>query len=155
MTAFKSLVFLILVPGMVAGHLPLAVFLKGTRFETGALSCLAFPFWVIGGVILLRSFWNFIVEGRGTPAPMDPPRQLVVTGFYRRVRNPMYWGVVLILIGYFLWFGYWLLPPYALLVFIAAHLFVTLYEEPSLKKRFGAAYEDYFKRVPRWIPRFK
>jgi protein-S-isoprenylcysteine O-methyltransferase Ste14 len=155
MTALKSLLFLIVAPGMVAGYIPLALLQRGPHIETGYLAYLAFPLWMIGGVILLWSFWNFLVQGRGTPAPIDPPKELVATGFYRYVRNPMYVGVLLILIGHFLWFGYWSLLAYMAVAFITTHLFVTLYEEPTLKRKFGIAYENYLKRVPRWIPRFK
>ena len=91
----------------------------------------------------------------GTPAPMDPPKELVVVGFYRYVRNPMYVGIILILIGYFLWFGYWSLLIYTASVFIVIHLFVTLYEEPTLQRKFGESYEKYCRRVPRWIPRLR
>ncbi len=67
----------------------------------------------------------------------------------------MYVGIVAMIIGYFLWFEYWNLLIYAVVVFLAFNTFVTYYEEPTLKKKFGAAYEEYCKRVPRWIPRFK
>ena len=155
MTALKSLLFLIVAPGMVAGYIPLVLLRRGPQVETGYLAYIAFPLWLIGGVILLWSFWNFLVEGRGTPAPIDPPKELVAVGFYRYVRNPMYFGVLLILIGHFLWFGFWWLLVYTLLAFIVVHLFVTLYEEPTLKKKFGTAYENYLKRVPRWMPRIR
>jgi protein-S-isoprenylcysteine O-methyltransferase Ste14 len=155
MTALKSLLFLIVAPGMVAGYIPLVLLRRGSQVETGFLAYLAIPLWLIGGAILLWSFWNFLIEGRGTPAPMDPPKELVVAGFYRYVRNPMYFGVLLILIGYFLWVGFWSLLVYTAFAFIATHLFVTLYEEPTLKKKFGKSYEDYLKQVPRWIPKFK
>lgn len=154
MTALKSLLFLIVAPGMVAGYIPLVLLRSGPRVETGLLAYLAFPLWLIGGVILLWSFWNFLIQGRGTPAPIDPPKELVVAGFYRYVRNPMYFGVLMILIGHFLWFGFWWLLAYTAFAFLITHLFVTSYEEPTLKKKFGAAYEDYLKKVPRWIPRF-
>lgn len=155
MTALRSLLFLIVAPGVVAGYIPLVLLRIGPRIQTGFFAYLAFPLWVIGGVMLLWSFWNFLAQGRGTPAPADPPKELVVTGFYLYVRNPMYVSITLILIGHFLWLGFWSLLAYAALAFIATHLFVTLYEEPTLKKKFGAAYEDYLKRVPRWIPEFK
>ena len=153
MTALKSLLFLIVAPGMVAGYVPLALLRRGPQVETGPLAYLAFPLWLIGGVILLWSFWNFLVEGRGTPAPVDPPKELVAVGFYRYVRNPMYFGVLLILIGHFLWFGFWWLLAYTVIAFVVVHLFVTRYEEPTLKRKFGAAYENYLQKVPRWIPR--
>ena len=155
MTALRSLLFLIIAPGMVAGYIPLALLRRGSQFETGIFSYLAFPLWMIGGAILLWSFWNFLIQGRGTPAPIDPPKELVAVGFYRYVRNPMYVGVLAMNIGHFLWFGYWNLFIYAIVVFIFFHAFVTYYEEPTLKGKFGPAYEEYLKRVPRWIPRFK
>jgi len=155
MTALRSLLFFILAPGMVAGFIPLALLRMGARIQTGFLSYLAFPLWVVGVAMLVWCFWDFLIKGRGTPAPIDPPKELVVSGLYNYVRNPMYVGVLLVIMGHFLWFGFWGLLIYAVVVFIAFHSFVTFYEEPNLKKRFGAAYEDYLKRVPRWIPRLK
>jgi protein-S-isoprenylcysteine O-methyltransferase Ste14 len=140
---------------MVAGYIPLALLRSGQQVDTGIVAYLAFPLWLFGGVILLWSFWNFLKEGRGTPAPIDPPKELVETGFYRYVRNPMYVAVLSIVIGYFLWFGYWNLLIYAIVVFVAFNSFVAYYEEPTLKRKFGSSYEDYLKRVPRWIPRFR
>ncbi|HEX6035729.1 MAG TPA: isoprenylcysteine carboxylmethyltransferase family protein [Anaerolineales bacterium] len=155
MTALRSLLFLVLAPGTVAGYIPLVLLRQGPQIQTGILAYLAFPFWLVGGVILLWSFWNFLAQGRGTPAPIDPPKELVVVGFYRYVRNPMYVGILAMIIGHFLWFGYWSLLIYAILVFTAFHTFVTYYEEPTLKRNFGAAYEEYLKRVPRWIPKIR
>jgi protein-S-isoprenylcysteine O-methyltransferase Ste14 len=155
MTALKSLLFLILAPGMVAGYIPLALLRTGPQLETGVFSYLAFPLWAIGVVILLWSFWNFLKEGHGTPAPIDPPRELVAVGFYRYVRNPMYVGIMAMNIGHFLWFGYWNLLIYTIVVFIAFSLFVIYYEEPTLKQKFGPAYEAYLKKVPRWIPKLR
>jgi protein-S-isoprenylcysteine O-methyltransferase Ste14 len=155
MTALRSLLFLIVAPGMVAGYIPLALLRGGSQVETGIFAYLAFPLWLIGSIILLWCFWDFTFKGHGTPAPIDPPKELVATGFYRYVRNPMYVGVLAIIIGHFLWFGYWNLLIYAIVVFIGFNTFVAYYEEPTLKRKFGASYEDYLKRVPRWIPRFK
>ncbi len=155
MTALKSFLFLILAPGVVAGYIPLALLRRGAQIETGILAYLAFPLWAIGGIILLWSFWNFLTQGHGTPAPIDPPKELVAAGFYRYVRNPMYVGVLALILGHFLWFGYWNLLVYAILVFLSFHTFVTYYEEPVLKRKFGTAYEDYLQNVPRWIPRFR
>lgn len=155
MTALRSLLFLVVAPGTVAGYIPLVLLRQGPQVQTGILAYLAFPFWLVGGAILLWSFWNFLVQGRGTPAPIDPPKELVMVGFYRYVRNPMYVGILAMIIGHFLWFGYWNLLIYALVVFLAFHTFVIYYEEPTLKRNFGAAYEDYLGRVPRWFPRFR
>jgi len=153
MTALRSLLFFMLAPGMVAGVIPLTLLRTGSQTQTGFFSYLAFPLWLIGVAALLWCFWDFLVKGRGTPAPIDPPKELVVTGLYNYVRNPMYVGVLLVIIGHFLWFGSWNLLIYATVIFVAFHSFVTLYEEPNLKKRFGATYEDYLQRVPRWLPR--
>lgn len=155
MIALKSFRFLIIAPGMVAGYIPLALLRRGAQIETGFFAYLAFPLWTIGGIILLWSFWNFLHEGHGTPAPIDPPKELIATGFYRYVRNPMYVGVLAVILGHFLWFGYWNLLVYAIVVFLAFHTFVTYYEEPILKRKFGTVYEEYRKKVPRWIPRLR
>jgi protein-S-isoprenylcysteine O-methyltransferase Ste14 len=155
MTALKSFLFLIIAPGTVAGYIPLVLLRKGPRIETGIFAYLAIPLWLVGGTILLWSFWNFLHEGRGTPAPIEPPKELVIVGFYRYVRNPMYVGIMLLLLGHFLWFGFWWLLVYTVMAFIIVHLFVTLYEEPTLKRSFGAAYENYLNQVPRWIPKFR
>jgi len=155
MTALRSLLFLVLAPGTVAGYIPLALLRNRSQIETGLFAYLALPLWALGGAILLWSFWNFLNEGRGTPAPIDPPKELVATGFYRYLRNPMYMGILAIILGHFLWFGYWNLLIYAIVVFVAFHTFVTFYEEPTLKRKFGASYEEYLQRVPRWIPRVR
>jgi protein-S-isoprenylcysteine O-methyltransferase Ste14 len=155
MNYFKSLLFLLLAPGILGGVLPLTVLQGGPRLQTGLFSYLAFPIWIMGILILLWCFWDFAHKGSGTPMPIDPPKKLIVSGLYEYVRNPMYVGVFLVIIGHFLWFGYWSLLIYAFLFLIPVHLFVTLYEEPHLKETFGESYEQYLKRVPRWIPRFK
>ena len=154
MTAIKSILFFILAPGVVAGFMPLGLLRTGSHLQTGFLAYLAFPLWIMGIATLIWCFWDFLVKGRGTPAPIDPPKELVVTGLYNYVRNPMYVGVELMLLAHFLWFGFWLLLAYAVFFLLAFHTFIILYEEPTLKKKFGKAYKDYLKRVPRWIPKF-
>jgi len=106
-----------------------------------------------GAVLALWCIVAFIVIGRGTPAPFDPPRRLVVVGPYRRVRNPMYVGVVSIVFGESILFRSYDLVACALILCLMFHLFVVFYEEPTLRKKFGADYEEYCKAVPRWIPR--
>jgi len=155
MIFLKSLLYLIFEAGVFVLYIPLKLLRSGPRLETGIVSFLAIPVWLIGSLIILRCFWDFASRGRGTPVPTDPPRELVLTGFYRYVRNPIYVGVMLIFLGHFLWFGYWKLLLYALVSFLGVHLFILLYEEPVLKKKFGLAYEEYLQRVPRWIPHFK
>ena len=155
MTALRSLLFLIVAPGMVAGYIPLGLLRKGPLIDLGVFAWLALPLWLIGTTILLWSFWNFLKQGRGTPAPIDPPKELVAVGFYRYTRNPMYVGILLMLTGYFLWYGFWSLLIYAVFIFLAFNTFVAYYEEPTLRRNFGTAYEDYCKRVPRWFSIFK
>lgn len=155
MTALKSLLYLIFEAGVFALYVPLTFFRSGPRLETGVFSFLAIALWLIGSLVILWCFRDFTFKGRGTPLPTDPPRELVITGPYRYVRNPIYVGVALIYMGYFLWFGYWAILIYSALAFIAVHAFVVLYEEPTLKRKFGASYEEYLERVPRWVPKFR
>lgn len=105
-----------------------------------------------GATIALSCVFVFAWLGRGTPAPFDPPRRLVVRGPYRLVRNPMYIGVATALIGTALYFAAWQLLLYAVALLVCAHLFVLLYEEPTLRRSFGAEYEAYCRRVHRWLP---
>jgi len=155
MTAYKSLLYLIFEAGLFALYVPLALLRVGSRIETGIISLLAIPLWLIGSLMVLRCFWDFTFKGRGTPVPINPPKELVVTGFYHYVRNPIYVGVLSIFLGHFLWFGYWALLIYTVFAFIGVHAFVVLYEEPTLNRKFGAEYEEYLKRVPRWIPKVR
>lgn len=156
MTALKSILFLILVPGLLLGYFPYVIAAADVElFRTGVLGYLAFPLWLVGGMAMLWCFWNFTVNGKGTPAPIDPSRELVVVGLYRFVRNPMYVAGIIALLGWILWSPSLPLIAAPILFFLAAHLFVTFYEEPTLKKKFGAAYEEYCRQVPRWIPRLR
>jgi protein-S-isoprenylcysteine O-methyltransferase Ste14 len=110
---------------------------------------------VMGFAVALRCIWDFGWTGRGTPAPMVPPQRLVVVGFYRYVRNPMYVGFAAGWIG--LWIVFGRPNPVAIVAVAAAalgvHLFVVFYEEPTLRKKFGADYENYCRNVRRWWPR--
>lgn len=110
---------------------------------------------LIGGAIMLKCVWDFAWHGRGTPAPFDPPRRLVVSGFYRWVRNPMYVGMGLFLIGE----GLMLRPilremlTMCAILWVIVTIFILVYEEPTLRRLFGEEYIDYCKHVRRWIPR--
>ena len=105
--------------------------------------------------LLLDSFARFALQGLGTPAPIAPPRHLVVSGLYRYVRNPMYVTVLWMIAGQGLLFGSVQVLEYGLAAFVVVHLFVLLYEEPTLRSKFGGEYEDYCKNVRRWWPRMK
>jgi protein-S-isoprenylcysteine O-methyltransferase Ste14 len=102
---------------------------------------------------LVDSFARFALQGLGTPAPVAPTQKLVVTGLYLSVRNPIYVAVVVIILGQAILLGDWRLLVYGALFWVACHLFVIVYEEPTLQRTFGAEYITYRANVPRWIPR--
>jgi len=112
---------------------------------------------VLGFAVALRCVWDFARTGRGSPAPFAPPKRLVVIGFYRYVRNPIYVGAALGWIGLWIVFGH--ASPVSIVIAAAAilgvHLFVTLYEEPTLRWKFGADYDEYRRNVRRWLPRVR
>ncbi|MGH7562661.1 MAG: methyltransferase family protein [Gemmatimonadales bacterium] len=108
-----------------------------------------------GGILVLACILTFAVLGRGTPAPFDPPRRLVVRGPYRHLRNPMYLGAGLALLGGVLYYGSLPLLGYLTAFMVASHLFVLLYEEPTLQRLFGPDYTAYRAATPRWIPRLR
>ena len=149
----KNLLFTVLVPGTVAGYLPLLI-----AGETGshaptvvrALACIP---GLIGVTIYLWCVWDFATFGRGTPAPVDAPKRLVVRGLYRFVRNPMYVGVLSVILAWVLYTGSLRLLLYGAAVATLFQLFVVLYEEPALRRAFGEDYERYTARVARWWPR--
>jgi protein-S-isoprenylcysteine O-methyltransferase Ste14 len=110
---------------------------------------------IVGSVGALVALWcisTFVWIGKGTPAPFDPPRQLVIPGPYRFVRNPMYIGAGLVLTGAALFYKSAPLLAYGALFLVAAYLFVMWYEEPTLRRTFGQEYEAYCHRVRRWWP---
>jgi protein-S-isoprenylcysteine O-methyltransferase Ste14 len=119
----------------------------------GAVECAGIVMGVAGGALALWCVPTFAVVGRGTPAPFDPPRKLVIRGPYRYVRNPMYVGAALALCGAALFYRSIPLFGYAGLFLLATHLFVVWYEEPTLARLFGADYEAYRARVGRWRTR--
>ncbi|MBI4763892.1 MAG: isoprenylcysteine carboxylmethyltransferase family protein [Deltaproteobacteria bacterium] len=106
-----------------------------------------------GAAVALWCVFSFAFIGKGTPAPFDPPRRLVVQGPYRFVRNPMYLGAGFALAGAALFYGSWVLLGYIGLFFLATHLFVVGYEEPTLRRTFGPEYDAYCRRVSRWRPK--
>jgi protein-S-isoprenylcysteine O-methyltransferase Ste14 len=154
--ATGSALFFLLVPGTVAGVIPYWL----TRWESHNWYAATVPARTVGVVlvgaglaVLIHSCHRFVVEGGGTPAPAAPPTTLVVHGFYRYVRNPMYLALLALIVGQALLLGRFILLGYAALVWLACHLFVVLYEEPQLRRTFGAAYDRYRADVRRWRPR--
>jgi protein-S-isoprenylcysteine O-methyltransferase Ste14 len=156
MTLVRTLVFTVLVPGTVAVYVP--QLLVSSSASRGTLPLGWFRYagligMVIGAGIYLWCAWDFTFAGKGTPAPIDPPKELVVRGPYKYVRNPMYVGVLSAVIGQAVWFESRVLFLYALICFLLFCCFVVFFEEPALRTKFGDSYQDYCKRVPRWIPR--
>lgn len=151
----KNLLFTVLVPGFVAGWVPLRWFEEHPHwpeswrwFHVAGAGLLA-----LGFATYLHCTWLFATKGRGTPAPFDPPQRLVRRGLYRWVRNPMYLGIFAIVGGEALFFWSVHIVIYWVCLICAVHLFVALYEESALGFHFGAMYEDYKRAVPRWWPR--
>ena len=141
-----------MVPGTVAVYLPDAI-TRGAIFSPpgfGLRTAGLVPL-VFGVLLYLRCAWDFAVGGLGTPAPIDPPKTLVVRGPYRWTRNPIYVAVTSVIVGECLLTGSTSLWQYALAVFAGFNLFVMLYEEPVLREKFGDQYRQYCARVPRWI----
>ena len=155
MLFFKNLVFTVLVPGTVAVWVPYRLLGPSRALElrqvTG-LRWLGLVPWVCGAALYFWCVWSFARVGRGTPAPIDPPRTLVGAGAYRYTRNPMYVAVLGMIFGEAALWGSMRLVLYGLAIWAAFHAFVVLYEEPTLRSLFGRDYERYLTTVPRWFP---
>ena len=153
--AVRSLLWAILLPGLFAGFLPWRYFGLSQVVVAGRSPRQWLGLAAIGiGVVLLGTcIWEFARRGRGTLAPVDPPTTLVVQGLYRYVRNPMYLSVTMIVLGEGLLTGSLALLAYWAVWFLAVNLFVIGYEEPTLRRRFGPAYDRYRATVGRWVPR--
>jgi protein-S-isoprenylcysteine O-methyltransferase Ste14 len=143
-------------PGIVLVYLPFWF----TRFRVPAGE----PWWQIalagmliaaGAAPLVESARRFVYAGRGTLAPTAPTERLVVSGFYRHVRNPMYVGVLMALAGETVLFEIRGMAAYLIIVWLAMHLFVCFYEEPTLTRRYGGEYLRFKQNVPRWVPRLR
>ena len=153
--ALRSLLWTILMPGVVAGYVPWRYFgLARARINwSDPLTVLGLSGAAAGATLLAVCIFEFARSGRGTLSPVDPPRHLVVRGVYRYVRNPMYLAVTLMLLGEAALLHSTALVVYWVCFFTAATLFVIGYEEPYLRSRFGASYEEYTRQVGRWIPK--
>jgi protein-S-isoprenylcysteine O-methyltransferase Ste14 len=148
----RILAFTLVVPGAGAVWLPWWIL---TRFDSGAAATAweAIAVIAVGVALYVWCVWLFAVVGRGTPGPWDAPRRFVAVGPYRWVRNPIYIGALLVVLG-----EAWLFlsPPllvYAGVMAIVFHAFVVAYEERMLRRRFGDVYREYLRTVHRWIPR--
>ena len=146
----KNLIFTIFVPGTVAVYVPVFVFSHPTA-ELAVNALVGGSLLCFGGAIYLWCLWDFGSAGHGTPAPIDPPRHLVVRGLYQFTRNPMYVGVLGVIFGWALFFKALPLAAYGVCVALLFHLFVVIYEEPHLKKMFGSNYDEYCSQTGRWL----
>jgi protein-S-isoprenylcysteine O-methyltransferase Ste14 len=150
----KSALFAILLPGTVTALVPSLIISRGRApIPSNPIYLLALLPLAVGISVLLRCIWDFAASGGGTLAPVDPPKYLVVRGLYRYVRNPMYVGVLLILFSEAWLFDSRALLSYAIGCFVTVHTFVLLYEEPHLRRKFGAVYVSYCETVNRWLPK--
>ena len=146
-----SAIFLVIAPGTLAIYGPWAMTrwrFSPPLFGASSLRIIG-ALMIAGGLpILLDSFARFAMQGLGTPAPIAPPQHLVVTGFYRWVRNPMYVAVSLLIFGQGLLFGSARVLQYGLIVCLGFFAFVVLYEEPALSRKFGREYEEFLRPGP-------
>jgi protein-S-isoprenylcysteine O-methyltransferase Ste14 len=152
----RALTYATLFVGLVLVFLPARVLSWSGISGPGTIGVLQVGGMVLGAAGATLALWcvmAFALRGRGTPAPFDPPRRLVVQGPYRSVRNPMYLGAGLALAAAALFFQSLVLLVYTTLFLLATHLFVIWYEEPTLRRTFGSDYEAYCRRVSRWSPR--
>jgi len=155
----RTVLFTIVAPGFWTILLPYWVLHREVssawrRLTFVALSGLLLMTW--GALLYFAcAFWGFALRGSGTPAPIDPPKKLVVGGPYRVVRNPMYWSVFFVMAGEALLFSSATLGEWAAGFLVGSAIFVLLYEEPALRRKFGTEYEEYCRRVGRWLPRLK
>ena len=148
----RAALFIVLVPGSIAGWLPWYISGWSRPRLDSATGLFGAAVAVGGWLVLLWCAREFAVRGRGTPNPADPPRELVVDGLYRFVRNPMYVAIVASLLGQAATYRSTSVVWYAVIVALGFHLRVVVYEEPKLTELFGDSYAEYRRRVPRWIP---
>lgn len=151
-----SAVFFVVAPCALAGFIPWSI----TRWQlqppflglelTRGLGAILILAGIPG---LVDAFARFALQGLGTPAPIAPPKNLVVTGLYRYVRNPIYVAVIAIILGQGVLMGDGRLILYGALLWLSFHAFVVVYEEPTLEQTFGKEYEAFRAAVPRWIRR--
>ena len=151
-----SALFLIIAPGIGAGLVPWWIShwnVQAPLFGFPLIRALGAFLIVLGVIVVLDSFARFALQGLGTPAPVFPTRHLVVTGFYRHVRNPIYLAVASVILGEGMILCNVNVLAYGVLAWLGTHVFVEAYEEPTLRKTFGAEYDVFRANVPRWVPR--
>jgi protein-S-isoprenylcysteine O-methyltransferase Ste14 len=153
-----SAIFLVLAPGTVAGLVPWWISgweMRPAFFGISAVPMVGALSIALGLAVLSESFARFALQGMGTPAPVLPTRRLVITGFYRHVRNPMYLAVTAAILGQGLLLGQVGLLIYGACLWVAFHVFVLGYEEPTLRRTYPEGYDAFVRNVPRWWPRLR
>ena len=154
--ALKTGLFTLFVPAIVGAGIPQAIVAENRVGVSGSILVR-----VVGGLLFVLGvtgyFWSaaLFVRAQGTPAPIFPTSSTVVSGPYRVNRNPMYSSVLAVVFGQALFYQQWRIAEYGAVVAAFFHLFVVLYEERELRARFDGEYEEFCRRVPRWIPRLK
>jgi protein-S-isoprenylcysteine O-methyltransferase Ste14 len=152
----RTLIFTVFVPGFWTVMMPYWLLPRPVRADVRGAGAAGWLLIAAGIALYFAcAFWGFALRGRGTPLPLDPPKKLVVVGPYRIVRNPMYWSVAFVMLGEAAVFHSMALVDLAAVFFVAVNLFVLFVEEPGLKAKFGAEYEQYCLQVPRWLPRIR
>ena len=151
MLFLKNFAYSLIVPSSVAIYVPWLI-IHDQPASSGIWLSLSLSLFFLGGAVYSWCLWDFATVGLGTPAPFDAPKYLVVRSLYRYTRNPMYGGVLTIILGWIALFPSLPLLLYGLSVGISCHLLVLLYEEPHLQKAFKSDYADYCTQVPRWAP---
>ncbi len=153
--AAKNILYVIIVPGVIAGWLPLRIFERHPKWPAGWgwAQWTAVTLAVLAIVVFLHSVWVFAVRGQGTPSFLDPPKKLTRRGPYRWVRNPMCLASFVLVGAEALFFRSGHIAVYLVCLICVLHLLVLLHEENNLRFRHGAVYEDYKREVPRWLPR--
>jgi len=151
----NTAIFTVVVPGTVAVLIPRWILGGFRKPGGGILTWIGIIGICCGAAIYFRCAWEFAVQGLGTPAPIAPTKYLVTTALHRKIRNPMYVGVALLIVGESALFRSAHLIEYAALMLFVAHIFVVIYEEPTLHRQFGESYDQYRRSVPRWIPHIR
>jgi protein-S-isoprenylcysteine O-methyltransferase Ste14 len=156
MNALKTILYMGGMHGLFTFFIPYLLVKNDHRsFDIGLFSYLAIPFWAIGTLMIVWCSVDMVRKGRGTPAHLDPPKQLIINGLYLYVRNPIYLGALLFQLGFILWSGSSLMIVYFLFFVLAYQILIVWIEEPILRHMFGKQYQAYCRQVPRWIPSLK
>jgi protein-S-isoprenylcysteine O-methyltransferase Ste14 len=149
----RAVIAFLALPVVVAGLVPALIVRHATPDQSTTVAGIALL--VAGSFLLLWCVRDFFVSGKGTLAPWDPPKHLVIVGLYRYVRNPMYLAVLTIIAGWgVLYTSVWVVI-YMMFLAVGFHMRVIMYEEPWLNRQFGVEWEAYSASVTRWLPRFR